>query len=184
MRCRRSSGFTLVEILIALVVLMVGIVGVLALYPVAAKNTKTSLQDSTAATVAQSLHSAMTEAMRRSATDTVVLQHDGTGGKYAFTVPVGVGVPMVYPAPATSFQLGDDFGTQQAVAQIRTMDPTEPYDQYSWQFVVTRIDAQNPLFEVRFRIYRNFDATLSYDPMDPDVRADLVQEFSSFILKG
>ncbi|MBI2919965.1 MAG: prepilin-type N-terminal cleavage/methylation domain-containing protein [Planctomycetes bacterium] len=184
MRCRRSSGFTLVEILIALVILMVGIVGIMALYPVAVKNTKTSLQDTTAATVAQSLHSAMTEAMRRAPTDTVTLQHDGTGGKFAFTVPAGIGVPAVYPAPGTAFPLGDDMDVRQAVADIRTMDPTEPYDQYSWQFVVTRVDAQSQLFEVRFRIYRNFDATALYDPMAPDVRADLVQEFSAFILKG
>ena len=62
---RRRKGFTLLEILLALTILLIGIVGVLALFPVALRNSKASFEDSVAAMIAENVHASLVGSLRR-----------------------------------------------------------------------------------------------------------------------
>ena len=154
---RSHSGFTLIEILIALVLLMVGIVGILTLFPVGIKNVSDSVEDSTAANIGQSLYAAMTEAMRRpNAAGDVILAHDGlaiVGAQtYTFKLPLSTGPVDLHPGAGLGtdptlqvFQLGTDLRTQNVVNDITAPpawsaggDPSEPMRQYSFQFEVSK----------------------------------------------
>ncbi len=81
----RKSGFTLIEILIALVVLFIGIVGIIALFPIGIESTKQSVQDTNAALIAESIHHAIIIAMRNPVGGYAWIVHDG--------VPLHVGAP-------------------------------------------------------------------------------------------
>jgi len=61
---RSNRGLTLIEILIAIIVLMVGLVGILALFPVGIHSTKETEEDSNAAIVADSVGQALQAGMR------------------------------------------------------------------------------------------------------------------------
>jgi len=55
----RESGFTIIEILIALVVLSIGLLGILAVFPAAIKKTSEVVQQTTAAMIAESVRSSI-----------------------------------------------------------------------------------------------------------------------------
>jgi prepilin-type N-terminal cleavage/methylation domain-containing protein len=206
-RARRSdAGFTLIEILISLVLLMVGICGILSLFPVAIKNVSDSVEDSAASNLAQSLYSAMTEAMRRPVTGVVYLTHDGLpAGAFNFPLPISVAAPVLYPAPGggtdstlSVYQLGTDTRSLAQVTDIRTPppawslggDPSEPTRQYSFQFEVSKppesvivVDTAGtttnlPLYQFRFIIYRSYFTTVV--PAGQTHPAQ-VKEFTTFI---
>jgi prepilin-type N-terminal cleavage/methylation domain-containing protein len=200
---RRNSGFTLIEILIALVILMVGICGVLSLFPVAIKNVSDSVEDSTASNLAQSLYSSMTEAMRRPVAGVVTVTHDGLpAGRLSFPLPVSPMVPTVYPAPGSgtdvwleTYQLGTDVTVIKQVGDIQGSllgggDPTEPTMQYSFQFEVSKplesmivVDTAGtttnlPLYQFRFMVYRGYrPASVGVGETHPA----LIKEFTTFI---
>src|SRR3990167_5035570 len=91
---RNERGLTLIEILLALIIMVLGILGILALFPPALESAKESMEETTAAilgeSVAQSLSMATRFAQYDSATGTytVVFTHDLKNGvefvKYAF----------------------------------------------------------------------------------------------------
>lgn len=202
---RTDAGFTLIEILIALVLLMVGIVGILSLFPVAIKNVSSSVEDSAASNLAQSLYSALTEAMRRPVAGVVYLTHDGLpGGQMNFPLPTTVGAPVMYPSPGSGtdstlqvYQLGTDL---RSIAQVNDIqkpaawsmggDPSEPTRQYSFQFEVSKppesvivVDTAGtttnlPLYQFRFIIYRSYFTTVV--PAGKTHPAQ-VKEFTTFI---
>ena len=200
---RKNSGFTLIEILIALVVLMIGICGVLSLFPVAIKNVSDSVEDSTASNLAQSLFSSMTEAMRRPVTGIVTVTHDGfPAGRLDFPLPISVMAPVTYPSPGSgtdvwleTYQLGTDGATAAQMGNIKTSllgggDPTEPTMQYSFQFEVVKpmesvivVDTAGtttnlPLYQFRFMIYRGYEpAVVGLGQTHPA----LVKEFTTLI---
>ena len=64
MRRKRQNGVTLIEILLALVVMMLGIVGILALFPVALDSAKTSMEETQAAMLTDSVAQAITSGLR------------------------------------------------------------------------------------------------------------------------
>ncbi len=108
-RLRRTrGGFTLVEILMALLVLTVGIVGLVALFPAAIGATRESIEDTTAAIVAQSVHNALVTAFRSAAAETtnaspVTFYHDGLpNGVYTFNRPLAIGSQVLVPDPAAT----------------------------------------------------------------------------------
>lgn len=87
-RSLSRRGLTLIEILIALIILMVGLVGVFALFPVGIRSTQESVEDTTAALIAESFHHALIAAMRSSPPAAgpgsrveVVMCHDGLPGR-------------------------------------------------------------------------------------------------------
>ena len=64
MRRKRQNGVTLIEILLALVVMMLGIVGILALFPVALDSAKTSMEETQAAMLTDSVAQSITSGLR------------------------------------------------------------------------------------------------------------------------
>ena len=89
---RRPSGFTLIEILIAMAVFLIGMVSVLAVFPVGIRSSTISTDQSVATALAESLTDALTLALRQydgSATSNVVFYHDGLGpsGRDSFAIP-------------------------------------------------------------------------------------------------
>lgn len=76
---RMTNGFTLIEILIALVVLTVGLCGIVALFPAGVYSTRESMEDTTAALIAESVYAAVIVALRDAPNSTqAYFVHDGT----------------------------------------------------------------------------------------------------------
>ncbi|MEZ0229601.1 MAG: hypothetical protein ACAI25_13310 [Planctomycetota bacterium] len=65
-RARRTAGFTILEILIAIVILVLGISGIIALFPTAIESGNQTVQDSYAAAITQSVVDAIAVGIRES----------------------------------------------------------------------------------------------------------------------
>lgn len=83
---RRDAGFTIMEILIAIVILVVGLVGIMALFPAAIQSGNRTVEDSYAASIAQSVLDAINVGIRENRYDRdwgsgpvhfFIFQHDG-----------------------------------------------------------------------------------------------------------
>ena len=80
---RRRGGFTLIEILVATAILTLGLVGILALFPVAIQSGRRVIEDSNAAVIAQSVAEAIRSGIRTrkgyssSGNAYFVFNHDG-----------------------------------------------------------------------------------------------------------
>src|SRR5579864_7146498 len=66
MRRGRHRGFTILEILIAIVILVIGISGIVALFPTAIESGNQTVQDSYAAAITQSVVDAIAVGVRES----------------------------------------------------------------------------------------------------------------------
>ncbi|MCO5171925.1 MAG: hypothetical protein M9894_36965 [Planctomycetes bacterium] len=66
LRSARRAGFTILEILIAIVVLVLGITGIIALFPTAIESGNKTVEDSYAAAITQSVVDALTVGVRES----------------------------------------------------------------------------------------------------------------------
>ncbi|MBI4577291.1 MAG: prepilin-type N-terminal cleavage/methylation domain-containing protein [Planctomycetes bacterium] len=83
----RQAGFTIIEILIAVVVLSIGLVGILAVFPTAIKTGAKTTEDSYAGIIAQSVMAAVQVGVRENrgrlggagTPEFFVLQHEGVG---------------------------------------------------------------------------------------------------------
>jgi prepilin-type N-terminal cleavage/methylation domain-containing protein len=182
MTARRGArrGFTLLEILLALAVLLVGLVGILTLFPVGIRSVGESTMDTMAAIVAESVQQALMKAMRMpgtpGATRRITVYHDGfppTG--LTFDLPpatqagttfyVAPGTPQTTPFGAnTIFTLGTDPTILATYDQIVSgssggarLDPSEGYRQYQFSIDVRRVPNE-ALFEFTIHVYRNFFA--------------------------
>jgi len=173
------SGLTLIEILIAIVILMIGLVGVLSLFPAGIKSAGESVDDRTAAGVAVSVTDALIAAMKYASAEDNILHipsevtfnHDGTtdgmgGDYYRFKLPLGEDPippkpryylhpddgrsPFNTPKPADikptkAFILGSDKFIKSVYDKVRTeSDPTDPYGQWGFAFLVSRLDDNRP----------------------------------------
>lgn len=98
---RSRTGFTLVEILIAMTVLLVGLVGILALFPVGLDATRKAIEDSNAAFIAESAYAGLRASVKQMTTTNLSYFHDGI------------------PTPATTYNIqsldadGKSFGIPQ-----------------------------------------------------------------------
>ncbi|MDQ7780801.1 MAG: prepilin-type N-terminal cleavage/methylation domain-containing protein, partial [Planctomycetota bacterium] len=182
----RIGGFTLLEILIALVVLTVGLCGIIALFPAGVYSTRESMEDTTSSQIAESVYAAVVVALREAPSSTqAIFFHDGTlVGGYTFNLPPAPVSPMppgppqlikvptmnqgTTPAPNNHvFLLGANLGganyLYQVAANIKDppfqFDATESYGQYSYAFDIVRL-GQQPLYEVRIGVYRNYEVVL------------------------
>jgi len=163
---RVRNGLTLIEILVAIIVLMIGVVGILALFPSAIKTTRYSVEDTISATIAESVADALTIAMRSGTPENAkepaeaTLVHDGLpNGFYAFALPKpqdpapaqlwvfahpasdpkDVSSPRLNPNDA--FKLGGTDFIKDVVDDIKKgPDPTETYNQYAFTFTISRVD--------------------------------------------
>lgn len=108
-------GITLIEILLALIVMVLGVVGILALFPPALQMAGESMEDTQAAILGESVAHALVSALRNAEFDRttlryrVVLTHDlystdpsangnGEKGRYEFILPEGEKVPGTAPS--------------------------------------------------------------------------------------
>ncbi len=71
----QQGGFTLIEILIALVVMTIGLLGILALFPASFSRVNKTVQESQAGAIAESVHQAVLAGVHASRTD---INGDGT----------------------------------------------------------------------------------------------------------
>ena len=103
---RRDRGVTLIEILLALIIMVLGVVGILALFPGALQQAAESMEDTQSAIVGESVAHALVNALRNAEFDKATLQykcvlvHDlyssdpaangnGERGRYEFVLPKG-----------------------------------------------------------------------------------------------
>ncbi len=81
MRTKKIQGFTLMEILIAMAVLLVGLVGILSLFPVGLDATRKAIEDTNAALIAESVYASLRASAQRtqliSGKMKLVFFHDG-----------------------------------------------------------------------------------------------------------
>ena len=170
MKRTRERGTTLTEILLALIVLVLGVMGILALFPTALQQATESMEDTVSGTISQSLGQAMVNAMQFSTYDkvsdtwVVTFTHDlGAGGskvRYTFTLPkltdgwkhypsgvppppadVGSIVPTDYEASNLLFHMGQDDWTFSTVETVKAVnDPSDSYQQLAFSFDVKKIN--------------------------------------------
>lgn len=126
-------GITLIEILLALIVMVLGVVGILALFPPALQQAAESMEDTQSAILGESVAHALVSALRNAEFDRTtlryraVLTHDlystdpsasgnGEKGRYEFILPEGEKVPGAVPAwwhyPSAAKPPGNDPGAK------------------------------------------------------------------------
>jgi len=162
----RKRGVTLIECLLALIVLAVGLVGILALFPVALENSKGSMELSQGVIVGESLKHAITVALKNAIFDApqdrwlVSMAHDlksgGTIARIDFGLPkLSEGwrrypgnVALTYPSTQFSEPQGDVAYLMYADPWVRghvdrvhnEADPSDPYAQFEFSFDVRKVD--------------------------------------------
>lgn len=105
-RPRRDRGMTLLEILLSLLVLVLGVMGVLALFPPGIQSATESMEDTNAAVIAESVAHALTNSMRFAVQDPntkawrVVFTHD-LGAKNTVKVKYEFELPLLADPSAT-----------------------------------------------------------------------------------
>lgn len=100
MKKKSTAGFTLVEILISMGILVFGVVGILALFPAGLKSTKAAVQESYAATIADSVYAALRASAKQvSPGEELVFFHDGISPDQTNFVLPKVGKSIGIPGP-------------------------------------------------------------------------------------
>lgn len=161
---RQQSGLTLIEILIALIVLMIGLVGVLSMFPTGISSSSESVEDRIAAQLADSVVQALSIAMREATPEDrpsgtparVRPRHDGLPPNYEFSLPLPQDPPpakpreVAYPdgsdaKPKDVFMLGKESKIINIHKDVISgPDKTDPYPQYGFTFTVRRVDDTRP----------------------------------------
>lgn len=172
---RSTSGFTLIEILLALAVLAIGMVGILALFPVGLDNSKRAINDTTSANIAESVKSAIVQAMRLKPSGTAEVEfiHDGASSGLKFNLPPtdpidSSNFERKVPKDATAgASAGKDvFWLGQAAsagypANVEAGDPSRDQQLSQWSFNFLIRPTTNPAvkntYEVLIQVFRNFD---------------------------
>jgi hypothetical protein len=162
---------TLIEILLAFLVMTLGVLGVLAVFPAAMESSKASMEETCAGLIGGSVAHALDLAVKQATYDSTtnewnaVLSHDLAGGGgttlYPFTLP-----KLPNPSAATvwfhhpsmpgsadndpernnAFALGGDPWLGATVDHVQsTSDPTDPYRQFLFSFSVARIPTKTHL---------------------------------------
>ncbi len=116
-----NRGFTLIEILIAMSVLVVGLVGILALFPVGLNATKKAIEDTNAAMIAESVYGSLRAAAQRTV----------PGGRLPFFHDGINPSSNLYPLSSSyvfnkTTMLGKTFGIPKFSATEIGSDPNQP----------------------------------------------------------
>lgn len=176
-RRNRTSGFTLIEILIALTVLVIGLVGILALFPVGIKSSKSAVEDSTTSILAESIKSSIIQSFRLAppqpagGSTPIQYYHDGVASGVEFSLPAAAGTPTWVPLNSTGSMAGDfvfQVGADQnypndlpalAAADLEDADlDVNPYVQYFFKFSIDKVSAASVdnLYLIVMYIYRQY----------------------------
>jgi len=127
---RHDRGLTLIEILLAIIVMALGLVGIMALFPPALQTATESMEETQAAIIGESVAHALASAMSNAVFDpatkryVVWLSHDlkagGSKGRYEFVLPKGdtdaTGAPKWYHYPSASSPPAKDEGKEVVIA--------------------------------------------------------------------
>ncbi|MHC4605446.1 MAG: type IV pilus modification PilV family protein [Planctomycetota bacterium] len=160
-----ERGVTLIEILLALVVMVIGVIGILALFPPALESQKISMEETVAAIEAESVAHALSTALhfadfdtgakRWNATFTHDLADGTTSVKYVFILPTLTEGWKHHPddLPPTPGSPQDDpefFNTGDGWIQAehsarRAVDFTDPYHQFAFSFDVRKVNTMEYL---------------------------------------
>ena len=166
MNRKAEKGLTLVEILLALIVMVIGLAGILALFPVALQASKESFEDTHSAIMAESLANGLNNAIRFAQPDgggsfySAVLTHDleynGQKAKFKFKLPKLDEEWIWYPGPSTipvggsydpessslaAYRFGGDDWAFSAVKTVQdTNDASDPYRQFGFAFRVRKVN--------------------------------------------
>lgn len=192
------KGFTLIEILISLSVLVIGLVGILVLLPVGLKSSQSAVQDSTTSILAQSIKNSIYHAIKMSGGAAAVnYYHDGVKKGINFPLPAsgatvevpknaaGAGGAVVFlvgqggdnKAPYNSkVDYPNQLGFVDTASQtIPWVDPMkDPYAQYAFKFVMKRATKSGGveipgLYEVTIYLYRGWLASKVVAGVDKNV---------------
>lgn len=159
-RRRRDGGVTLIEILLALIIMVLGLVGILALFPPALQASKEAQEDTQAGITANSVANAMANAVRFATFNagtgewTVTFTHDldnsGSTVFYTYVLPKiadnwkhhpgNVTPTLGKPQNDATFMLTGDPWIKSAVLSTKGYDPTDPLEQFSFSFDVRKIN--------------------------------------------
>jgi len=167
---RQEAGLTLIEILLALIVMVVGIVGILALFPPALESARLSMEETQAAIVAESVAHGLANGVRFANYNAVtnqweaVFTHDLKEGsnyvKYPFLLPPidtngngtsdegdwvhhpdGKSAPTKGdPEKDPDFELKGDGWTAATHDSVQANDYSDPYHQFSFSFDIRKIN--------------------------------------------
>lgn len=157
---RRDRGLTLIEILLALIIMVLGIVGILALFPPALQSGKEAMECTQAGITGQSVANGLTTAVRfgtyTAATGdwTCTLTHDmqnGASTLYTFNLPKlsdgwkhhppGTAAPGANVELDPELKLCGDGWLLATVADIQAnSDPSDPLRQFAFSFDVKKIN--------------------------------------------
>lgn len=105
----RKKGFTIIEILIAIVILTVGILGILAIFPKAIESASKSIEDTYAGVIAQSVMDSVKTGIRETkvtrldsgkTTKYFLMQHDGIGFRSSPTKKINT---LIFSGSTTNF---------------------------------------------------------------------------------
>lgn len=98
---KRKTGFTLIEIMVAIFVLLVGMVGILALFPRGIRETKAAVEETQAALVAQSAYNALRSSIKQMTNADLYFFYDGMHPRRAYDMrPVALADGNSYGIPA------------------------------------------------------------------------------------
>jgi uncharacterized membrane protein YgcG len=157
---------TLIEILLALIVMVLGVIGILAVFPAAMESSKASVEETQGAIVANSVAHALDNAMNYaewvagSSSYDVYFTHDLKGGgvfvNYKFTLPKlqdpgatpvwdyhpGGTPALIDPQLETQFfSLAGDKWLDANVYNVHDKsDPSDPYRQFAFSFKVRKVN--------------------------------------------
>jgi hypothetical protein len=172
-RRRREGGLTLIEIMLSLLVMVLGLLGILAVFPVGLQSSSESVEETYGAVLSESVGHAFKTAVLFGQYDTItsewtcVMAHDmksmGTTVRFTFVLPKladnwkhypGGGAidkgktPDPDPEKDSHFDLGGDQWTYAIVQNVKTVnDPTDPWNQFAFSFVVKKINTLKYLIE-------------------------------------
>jgi Tfp pilus assembly protein PilV len=165
-RRRREGGVTLIEIMLSLLVMVLGLLGILAVFPVGLQSSSESVEETYAAILSESVSHAFKNAVQFGKYDatasewTCVMAHDllagGTAVRFTFALPKladgwkqypGGGaidkgkVVAADPEQDSHFELCGDQWTYATVQNVWTVnDPTDPWKQFAFSFVIKKIN--------------------------------------------
>lgn len=203
-----QKGLTMIEILIAVIVLMIGLVGILALFPVGIASTKETEEDSYAAMVADSVCQALQAAMRMPSIDpigvpVVKMSHDGLPLDpdsneciYTFGLPVFVtdltrygSKPRLFAHPqnkdpqATTTYYSSDYTKSEPEYVFRLGN--NPAIRETYEEVISGPDSTDPYtqYGFAFTVMRVDDLDLAGASPPPNRRARPLFEFKIYVYR-
>ncbi len=172
---RREGGLTLIEILLALLVMVLGLLGILALFPQALQSSRESVEETYGAVLAESVAHSVKTAIQFGQYEpttsewTCVMAHDlkspNAVVRFTFVLPKLTegwkhfpsgsgggatpdrgGTVNVNPELDEHFSLGGDQWLYATVDNVwKVNDPTDPYTQFAFSFAIRKINTMEYL---------------------------------------